>query len=100
MPENLKTGVMLPLFKGKGAKMNNKENYRGITMLPALCKIYEMILLSRLEVSAEQRRFFSEMQFRFQEGRGYTEASFTILEIINHMLERGCKIFSSFLEGS
>ena len=29
VPENLKTGVILPLFKGKGAKANNKDNYTG-----------------------------------------------------------------------
>ena len=25
--ESLKTGVILPLFKGKGAEANNKDNY-------------------------------------------------------------------------
>ena len=98
VPENLKTGVILPLFKGKGAKANNKDNYRGITMFHILCKMYEMILLNRLEVFAKQKGFFSEMQFGFQEGIGCIEASFTILETINHMLERGCKIFSCFLD--
>ena len=38
------------------------------------------------------------MQFGFQEGIGCIEASFTILETINHMLERGCKTFSFFLD--
>ena len=28
--ESLKTGVILPLFKGKDAKANNKDNYRSI----------------------------------------------------------------------
>ena len=71
-----------PLFKGKGAKANNKDNYTSITMFPTLCKIYEKILLSRLEVFAKQKGFFSEMQFGFQEGKGCIEASFTILETI------------------
>ena len=57
-----------------------------------------MILLNRLEVFAKQKGFFFEMQFGFQEGIGCIEASFTILETINHMLERGCKIFSCFLD--
>ena len=34
----LKTGIILPLFKGKGAKANN--NYIGITPFHALSKIY------------------------------------------------------------
>ena len=32
IPESLKSGIILPLFKGKGAKANNKDNYRGITL--------------------------------------------------------------------
>ena len=47
--ESLKVGTILPLFKGKGVKANNKDNYRGITLFPTLCKIYEMVLLNRLE---------------------------------------------------
>ena len=66
--DDLKTGIILPLFKGQGAKANNKDNYRGITLFPTLCKIYEMILLNRLEKYAAQMGFFSEMQFGFQEG--------------------------------
>ena len=94
----MKVGVILPLFKGKGAEANNKGNYRGITLFPTLCKIYEMILLNRLEKYAAQIGFFSEMQFGFQEGVGCNEASFTILETINHMLKHGSKIFNCFLD--
>ena len=98
IPESLKSGIILPLFKGKGAKASNKDNYRGITLFPTLCKIYEMILLNRLDNFGAHKGFFSEMQFGFQEGVGCTEASFTILETINHMLERGNKVFSCFLD--
>ena len=38
--DDMKIGIILPLFKGKGAKANNKNNYRGITLFPTLCKIY------------------------------------------------------------
>ena len=65
-------------------------------MFPTLCKVYEMILLNRLKAFAKQRGFFPEMQFRFQESVGCIEASFVILETINHMLERGSKVFSCF----
>ena len=94
----LKKGIILPLFKGKGAKANNKDSYRGITLFPTLCKIYEMVLLNRLEKFAADRGYFSELQFGFREGVGCIEAYFTILETINHMLERGSKVFSCFLD--
>ena len=57
-----------------------------------------MILLNRLENIAAQKGYFSELQFGFSEAIGCIEASFTILETINHMLERGSKVFSCFLD--
>ena len=89
----LKTGIILGLFKGEGAKANNKDNYRGITLFPKISKIYEVMLGKRLEKYASQIGYFSQMQFGFQERVGCVEASFTILETINHMLERGSEIF-------
>ena len=94
----LKTEIILPSFKSKGAKANNKDNYIGITLFPTLCKIYEMIILNRLEKFAAVNEYFSELQFGFREGLGCIEASFTTLETINHMLERGSKVFSCFLD--
>ena len=52
----------------------------------------------KAEKYAKQNRLFSDLQFGFQEGAGCTEASFTILELINHMLERGSKVFGCFLD--
>ena len=37
---DLKIGIILPLFKVKGAKANNKDNYRGITLFPMLFFLY------------------------------------------------------------
>ena len=71
--ESLLTGVILPLFKWKGAKANNKDNYRGITLFPTLCKIHEMVLLNRLEKHAVDEGLFSDAQFGFKEGVGCTK---------------------------
>ena len=57
-----------------------------------------MILVNRLEKFASQKGYFSQMKFGFQEGVGCVEASFTILETINHMLESRSKIFGCFLD--
>ena len=42
--------------------------------------------------------FFLNMQFGFQEGVECIEESFTILETINRMLERGIKVCGCFLD--
>ena len=61
--KTLKTGLVLPLFKGKGATANNNDNYHGITLFPTICKIYEKIILNRLEKFASQGGYFLEIQF-------------------------------------
>ena len=86
------------LFKGKGVKANDKNNYRGVTLFPTLCKIYEMILINRLEKFVVDKGYSSQFQFGFSERVGCNEASFTILETINHMLERESKVFGCFLD--
>ena len=57
-----------------------------------------MVLLNKLEKHAVEEGLFSVMQFGFKEAVGCTEASFAILQIINHMLERGSKVFGCFLD--
>ena len=95
MCQILKTRIILPLFEGKGAITGN---YGGITLFPTIFKIYEMIIVNRLEKFASQ--FFFQMQFGFQKGVRCVEASFTILETITSLLalERGSKIFGCFLD--
>ena len=95
---SIKSGQILTLFKGKGNKASNKDNNRDITISSTLCKVYELILLRRLERFANENNFLYHPQFGFQEGVGCIEASFTILETIKHYLERGSKSFGSFLD--
>ena len=47
---------------------------------------------------AADNEHFSELQFGFREGVGCIEASFTILETVNHMLEWRSKLFRYFLD--
>ena len=60
----LRAGIILPLFKWKGAKANNEDNCRGIALFPTISKIYEMILIDRHKGS--QKGYYSQMQFGFQ----------------------------------
>ena len=53
--------------------------------------------MRRLEAIAQQKGYFSHLQFGFQEGVGCLEASFVISKSINHMIQQGSKVFSWFL---
>ena len=72
---------MLPLFKVKGFKAYDKDNYKVdviylfmlcylfiylcyfIAMFPVITKIFEMILLKRFEDFAMNKSYFSPLQF-------------------------------------
>ena len=98
VPSGSLMGMILPLFKGKGLKACGKDNYRGITMFPVIIQVFEVILLRRLENFSKEKGYFSDLQFGFSAGSGCSEASFVIMEAINHIKEREGKVFACFLD--
>ena len=51
----LKIGALTPIFKKKGSSTEAK-NYRGITMLPIVTKIIEVILRNRIQPLIEENQ--------------------------------------------
>ena len=54
--------------------------------------------MRKLEQIAEEKGYFSHMQFGFSEGVGCLEASYVISECINQLLEKVGKVFACFLD--
>ena len=67
-------------------------------MFSVFCKVFEMILLRYLEKIAEEKGYYSHLQFGFKEGVSCLEASYVISETINHLTERGGRVFACFLD--
>ena len=57
-----------------------------------------MILLTKLEQIAEEKRYLSRIQFGFSDGVGCIGASYVISESINQLLEKESKDFGYFLD--
>ena len=51
IPVKFKHGLIITLHKGAGKSFSNPDNYRAISLLPSIAKIFEKILLNRLENS-------------------------------------------------
>ena len=62
----MKIGLVTPVFKKKGSNTDSK-NYRGITVIPILTKVLELIIRARL------KHLILEKQNKLQ--RGFTEKS-------------------------
>ena len=67
---NLKSAIVLPIFeKGDKLKLNN---YRPISLLSSISKIFEKLIKSRLCHYLDEIKFFNPCQFGFVKG-GSTE---------------------------
>ena len=82
MPEEWKTSIVVPIFKGKGDVMDCGA-YRGVKLLEHAMKIVGGVLENRI------RRLVTtdDLQFDFMPGKGTTHA----LHILRKMQEEFCE---------
>ena len=72
-PDEWKTNVLVPIFKGKGSVMNC-GSFRGVELLEHGMKIIERVLERRIQALVD----FDEAQFGFMPGKGTTDALFLV----------------------
>jgi hypothetical protein len=81
-PKAWHMGAVTPVPK-KG-NLDERDNYRGITVGGALAKLYSLVLLRRLDDLAEMGGHRAAGQAGFRKGRGTPDNAF----ILQHMIER------------
>lgn len=85
-PERRKEGVMVPVRKtGQGDKV---EDYRVVTIMPTLYKIFAAVLKGRLREEVEGAGVLPERQTRFRKGRGTMDNVYVLNYIMNRQLQR------------
>ena len=67
VPQDWQDGSLVPIYKGKGDKMEC-SNYRGISLLSVVGKLYGRVLIGRVKMITE--RSIGEEQGGFREGEG------------------------------
>ena len=81
-PDLMKHSKVIPIFKS-GCK-DNPSNYRPISVLPALSKIFEKIMLDQMMSHFSLNKILHERQFGFTKGMSTTDAS---VKLVAHILE-------------
>ena len=76
--EKWRSAVIAPLYKGKGERIECK-NYRGISLLSMVVKIYLRILLDRVRRVTEG--LTDDEQGSLRAGRGFVDKIFTLKQI-------------------
>ena len=77
-PKDWSKMIVSPIHK-KGDKLN-PANYRAISLLSILGKVFSKILLNKIQEQTES--FLGETQYGFRPGRGTTYAIFIARQII------------------
>nr|CAH7716819.1 unnamed protein product [Callosobruchus chinensis] len=84
VPKDWEVGVIVPIWKKGDSK--SCENYRGITLLSIVVKVFERILESKLKSKVERELLDSQSGFR--KGFSTQDHTFTIKKIIYKILEQ------------
>lgn len=85
-PKEWKEGIIAPIVKkGEGEKV---EEYRGVTLMPILYKIYTAVLAERLREEVEGKRIIPENQVGFRKGKGVLDNVCVLNYIIQKQINR------------
>ena len=83
-PDSLKFGDITPVHKKD--ETNNKENYRPISVLPLISKIFERIIQDQLYEYLE--KYLNSILCRFREGHSTQHALFKLLQAWQEELDK------------
>ena len=89
-------GLITPIHK-KG-DFNLAENYRGITLLSCVGKLFTSILNIRLNKWAETNLKFDDLQHGFREKKGTTDAMFLLQTAVDIFLSKQNALYVSFID--
>ena len=94
-PDPLKIAKVVPIFKNKGDELQ-VSNYRPISLLSNINKIFEKLAYSRLYSFLNLYNCIYELQFGFRAKHSTNHALFSLTEMVREALDQGnfaCGIF-------
>lgn len=97
VPETWLVGDILPIYKKKGdAKL--PENYRPITLLSCLGKLFTSVLNNRLSTFAENSKIITDSQAELRKGYSTTDNIFIINCLIDIFKSQKKKLYCTFVD--
>ena len=97
-PDPLKIARVIPIHKS-GSK-NEIANYRPISLLPVMSKIFEKLMHARLTSFLEKHKVIYEKQFGFRRRHSTIHALNTAIAQIINSLEKNKVVFGVFIDFS
>ena len=96
IPKDWARGLIFPLFKDGDNRI--PDNYRGITLLSVVGKIYSSVLNNRVTSWCEKNGVLSEEQAAFRAGRSTVDHILTVSELVRSRKVRRKETHCAFLD--
>ena len=96
IPRDWARGIIFPLHKEGDPRV--PDNYRGITLLSVVGKIYAMVLNNRVKRWCEERNVLVDEQAGFRMRRSTVDQTFILSELIRARRKKGLKTYCAFLD--
>ena len=97
IPSAWTTGIIKPIYKQKGCR-KDPDNYRPITILSCLGKLFTSILNNRLKSYIEVEHIIGEEQIGFRENYSTIDGVFCLYTLIEMMKKRKYNLFCAFID--
>ena len=97
IPDDWLTGIIVPIFKNVG-EVTDVNNYRGITLLSCMGKLFTTLLNERLADFCEENEIIKEIQAGFRQGYSTVDHVFVIKSLIDLFLHRRKKLFCLYID--
>ena len=86
IPQNFKMGIIIPIPKGTKDQLL-RDNYRGITLLPVIGKVYEKVIYYRMTEWAQRQNLLHNLQGAERKYCSSINTAWLIQEAIHNTLE-------------
>ncbi len=97
IPDTWSKGYIFPIYKGKGPR-DSPENYRPITILSCLGKLFTSVLNERLTRYSNENYIINQNQAGFRKNFSTTDNIFCLNFLINNMKKLKSKLFVGFVD--
>ena len=95
VPQDMRDAKITTLFKNKGER-SDCNNYRGISLLSVIGKVFAKVILIRLQKLAE--RVYSESQCGFRAGRSTIDMVFSLRQLQEKCREQQMPLYTAFID--
>ena len=96
LPMSFTTSLIIPLVKNKCGNLSDLNNYRAISISPAVSKIFETVL--EKYVRSDTDSAIENHQFGFKTGHSTSLCTNVLKQTVEYYISRGSYIFTCFLD--